>query len=413
MNVLIIAALWPEPTSSAAGRRMVGLLELFHAQGWALTYACTAAASEYSYPLECLGIHQETILVNDSSFDELLGELSPDMVLYDRFMVEEQFSWRVDKACPHALTLLETSDLHCLRHARQIAVKENRSFVPSDLMNELAYREIASIQRTDISLIISSYEITLLESVFKVDESLIHYFPFLIESQQFEQEQRTWPTYEERHGFMCIGNFKHAPNWDSVQYLKKAIWPLIREKMPTAEMFVYGAYPPAKAMQLNKPADGFYIKGRAANVKEVMQSARVCLAPLRFGAGLKGKLLESMEYGTPNVTSSIGAESMHENLPWNGVIADEPVAFAEASVYLHENKESWVTSQQLGADIIHHCYSPDKFETQLIDRIKKTQKDLTAHRLKNFQGRVLKHHLMKSTKYMSLWIEEKNKERST
>ena len=128
MKVLIIAALWPEPTSSAAGRRMVDLLTLFHAQGWALTYACTASMSEHCYPLSSLEIKQQNIVVNDSSFDSFISELSPDIVLYDRFMVEEQFSWRVDKYCPQALTLLETSDLHCLRHARQMAVKNNQPF---------------------------------------------------------------------------------------------------------------------------------------------------------------------------------------------------------------------------------------------------------------------------------------------
>ncbi|MBL4744005.1 MAG: glycosyltransferase, partial [Cycloclasticus sp.] len=112
MNVLIIASLWPEPTSSAAGRRMVDLLELFHSQGWAITYACTAAESEHCYPLDSLNIKQQTILINSSTFDDFIRKLSPDIVLYDRFMVEEQFSWRVEKQCPNAMTLLETSDLH-------------------------------------------------------------------------------------------------------------------------------------------------------------------------------------------------------------------------------------------------------------------------------------------------------------
>ncbi|MBQ0724053.1 MAG: glycosyltransferase [Cycloclasticus sp.] len=410
MKVLIIASLWPEPTSSAAGRRMVSLLELFHAQGWSLTYACTAAESEHCYPFEGLSIKAKKIAVNDSAFDQMITELSPDIVLYDRFMVEEQFSWRVEKQCPTALTILETSDLHSLRSARQGALKLERDYCESDLVNDVAYREIASIQRTDLSLIISNYEMHLLTSFFKIDGALIHYFPFIVDPEISKQHRSVWPGYEQRQGFMSIGNFKHAPNWDCVQYLKQTIWPLIRQQLPSAELFVYGAYPPAKAMQLNKPADGFYIKGRADDAKQVMQAARVCLAPLRFGAGLKGKLLEAMEFGTPSVTSTIGAEGMHHELPWNGEVTDEPDGFAKAAVSLHEDKLSWQEAQTKGSDILRKCFAPDVFETALIAKIIRLKETLGEHRLQNFRGGMLKHHLLKSTKYMSLWIEQKNKQ---
>ncbi len=388
---------------------MVDLLELFHAQGWSLTYASTAAESEHCYPLESLGIQRRTIAVNDSAFDEMISELSPDIVLYDRFMIEEQFSWRVEKCCPQAMTILETSDLHCLRRGRQIALKEERDFTLADLVNEVAYREIASIQRTDLTLMISTYEMKLLTTVFKVDACLIHYLPFIVDAEAIKRDMLAWPGYEERRGFMCIGNFKHEPNWDSVQYLKRQIWPLIRKQLPTAELFIYGAYPPEKALQLNKPSDGFYIKGRAEDVKVVMQQARVCLVPLRFGAGLKGKLLEAMEFGTPSVTSPVGAEAMHADLEWNGYIVDEPAAFARAAVELYKDKADWQDCQVKGLDILQECYSPAEFEQPLIDKIMDIKNSLAEHRRQNFQGGMLKHHLIKSTKYMSLWIEEKNK----
>ena len=280
MNILIIASVWPEPTSSAAGRRMMDLLTLLVRQGWVLTYACTAAESPYRHPIESLGIKIATVVINNSSFDSFIHGLSPDLVLYDRLMLEEQFSWRVEKQCPQAMTMLETSDLHCLRYARQDALKKGRPFSADDLNSEMAYREIASIQRSDLTLVISSYEMELLTRVFKVNSSLIYHFPFIVEPNCLEENKQNWPTYEAREGFMCIGNFKHAPNWDSVQYLKQEIWPKIRQRLPQANLYVYGAYPPPKALQLNKPAEGFYIKGRAENAQEVMRSARVCLCLL-------------------------------------------------------------------------------------------------------------------------------------
>jgi len=409
MKVLIIASLWPEPTSSAAGRRMVALIELFHQQGWAMTYACTAQDSNYCYPLELMGISRRTVKINDPNFDVFVKELAPELVLYDRFMVEEQFSWRVAQQCPTAVSMIETSDLHCLRQGRQVALKEKRDFVVGDLLSDIAYREIASIQRSDLSLIISTYEIELLKTVFKVDSSLIHYLPFIVEPSAMKALQPNWPSYQQRVGFMCIGNFKHLPNWDSVQYLKTDIWPLIRKQLPKASLSIYGAYAPPKAMQLNKPQEGFLVKGRAEDAYEVMQQARVCLAPLRFGAGLKGKLLDAMECGTPSVTTPVGAEGMSGELPWAGRIEQSPQALADAAVELYNDKRAWGESQQNGLEILRANFNPKDYEEGLIMRIKQMQQELNKHRQQNFQGAMLRHHTMRSTKYMSLWIEEKNK----
>ena len=108
--------------------------------------------------------------------------------------------------------------------------------------------------------------------------------------------------------------------------------------MPESNLLIYGAYPSQKVLQLHKPAEGFIVKGRAADAEEVIKSAKVVLAPLRFGAGLKGKLIEAMQCGTPSITTSIGAESMHGNLPWNGFIVDGVTDFANAAVCLYLDK---------------------------------------------------------------------------
>ena len=96
-------------------------------------------------------------------------------------------------------------------------------------------------------------------------------------------------------------------------------------------MLVYGAYPSPKVLELNKPKQNFYSKGRAKDACEIVKNAKVVLVPLRFGAGIKGKLLEAMQCGTPSVTSSIGAEAMAGTLDWNGFIKDTPNDFVEAA----------------------------------------------------------------------------------
>ena len=174
-------------------------------------------------------------------------------------------------------------------------------------------------------------------------------------------------------------------------------------------MHIYGAYATEKVQQLHNKKDGFLIKGWAENVEEVFTNARVCLAPLQFGAGLKGKLIDAIKYGTPSVTTSIGAEAMHDKLPWNGFIADDPKEFALKSVELYTNENLWKIAQQNGFEIINYCFSKEKHERKLLNKITALQKNIEEHRLKNFIGSLLMHHSLQSTKYMSKWIEEKNK----
>ena len=102
----------------------------------------------------------------------------------------------------------------------------------------------------------------------------------------------------------------------------------------TSELHIYGSYPPPKATALHNPKTGFHIKGWAKDAQEVMEQARVCVAPLRFGAGIKGKLLDAMKLQTPNVTSVIGSEGMlpQGELQWPGAVADDIDEFVEQAV---------------------------------------------------------------------------------
>ena len=408
-KLLVIGFVWPEPNSSAAGGRMMQLISLFKTQGFCITFASPAQNSDFMVDLQEYKVEKKSIELNNSSFDIFIKDLNPDVVLFDRFMMEEQFGWRVAEKCPNALRVLDTEDLHCLRLARQKAFKENRSFKTTDLfVEEVAKREIASILRCDMSLMISEFEMELLESAFKIDKALLHYLPFLLEPIG-DTEIKELPSFENRKDFVFIGNFLHEPNWNAVQYLKEMIWPLIKKQVPQAVLNVYGAYPSQKVAQLHNSKDGFLIMGRASDAQEVVKEARVVLAPLRFGAGIKGKLLEAMQCGTPSITTSIGSESMHGDLPWNGFVADDVADFVDVAVQLYQDKTIWGTAQKNGITIINQRYFKGLFETDFSIKIEFLRSNLQQHRMSNFMGAMLQHHTLKSTKYMSRWIEEKNK----
>jgi glycosyltransferase involved in cell wall biosynthesis len=411
-KLLVIGYVWPEPNSSAAGTQMIQILEFFFKQQYQINFASPAVKTPHMFNLDIMGITSDSIKLNNSSFDEYIKNLNPDIVLFDRFMMQEQFGWRVENNCPEALRILQTVDLHCVREARYKALKQNREMTQQDLHSDIAKREIASILRCDLSLLISKYELDLLINEFKIDKQLLCLVPFMLNNIN-TQDIKNLPEFSKRQHFISIGNFKHEPNWDAVLYLKEKIWPLISKQLPNAEMHIYGSYPPEKANQLNNKKENFLIRGWANNVFDVMQQARICLAPLRFGAGIKGKLIDAMLSGTPSITTSIGAEAMHGNLDnklmWNGVIADDPEYFSKAAVTLYQNEAAWCQMQNNGIKIINRYYDKNKITDYLSQRITDLLNNLEQQRLDNFYGAVLQHHSMKSTEYMSRWIEVKNK----
>lgn len=404
-KLLIIGLVWPEPTSSAAGTRMVQLIHFFLNQNYEIHFACAASKTEFNHDLIKLGVKEEFIKLNNESFNHYIKNLKPEIVLFDRYIIEEQYGWRVHQECPAAMTILDTEDLHFLRRARLQSTKKSQEL---DLFSDNAKREIASILRCDLSLIISEEEIKLLREQFKIDQSLLFYLPFL-EKEITETQINNWLNFSERADFIFIGNFLHEPNWHTVQYLKTSIWPILRNKLPQAKLNIFGAYPSQKVLQLNNPKENFNILGRAENAKTTIAKHKILLAPIQFGAGVKGKFIDAMHVGTPSVTTTIGAEAMKGNLDWNGFIEDDVNQFIDKAVELYQNEKIWVKAQQNGVQIINQRYSKNKFESEFNLSINHIFENLNTHRQQNFFGQILHYHTNQSTKYMSLWIEEKNK----
>jgi len=406
-HLVIIGTVWPEPTSTAAGTRMLQIMEVFQKENYKITFLSSASKGENSFDLESIGVPTKNIQLNDSSFDVLIVKLNPTIVLFDRFMIEEQYGWRVAENCPNALRMLDTEDLHFLRKAREAAFKQNRNLVFEDYITDVFKREIAAIYRCDLSLIISEFEMQLLTETFKVDASILYYLPFMVNSISID-ELNAFPKFSERKHFVSIGNFLHEPNWQTVLQLKK-LWKSIKKALPEAEIHIYGAYVSEKAKQLHTEKEGFIIKGRAKSVESVFNSAKVLLAPIPYGAGLKGKLVESMQFGLPNVTSKIGAEAMHGTLNWNGFITNSDEKFIEKAIALYSNEVFWNTAQKNGVELVNKRYKKTLFETEFVLTINDLLTNLNKHRNQNFLGQILQHQSLQSTKFMSRWIELKNK----
>ena len=387
---------------------MLQLLELFLERGDQIYFGSTAAKNDRSFDLNSLGITCLDLLLNSSSFDELIYGIQPDLVLFDRFISEEQFGWRVAEVCPAAMRILDTEDLHFLRNTRKTLLQTDLDFNQGLMKDSIAKREIASIYRCDLSLIISDFEMNLLQQHFQISPDLLYHLPLLSENIS-KEALLNYPPFESRKDFMTIGNFRHEPNRQSVLDLKQKIWPGIREKLSNVRLFVYGAYCDADMQKLHNKKEGFLIIGPVERAEDAFLKARICLAPISFGAGQKGKLFEAMQYGTPSITTALGAEGMHRNLPWNGCITDEFSDFIEGATNLYTDKVLWSRSQKNGIDILNTCFNKKEHTKDFVFKIDDVKINLEQYRNKNFIGSMLMADTAKSSKYLSKWIEEKNK----
>ncbi len=409
-HIIFIGHLWPEPDSSAAGYRTMALIDACLAEKWKVAFASAAEETIWSIRLKNRGVDCYALKINSKSFDLWIKEQQPDYIVFDRFMTEEQFSWRVEANSPDTALILDTCDLHFLRRARQQYLKTSDNKIITaetslNLQTDDSIREISSIYRCDLSLIISSYEMDLLINQFQLNKQLLLYLPFMFDSAQTQQH----PGFSHRKHFFMIGNYLHEPNWDAVLWCKQKIWPAIRNLLPQAQCHIYGAYTPDKAKQLHQPKEGFYIMGRAENIDKLIQQYRVNLVPLRFGAGIKGKVADGFRLGLPCVSTSIGAEGMAKNLTWGGIIADDENNFADGAYQLYTNSELWHEKQLNAYEIIKSVHNKQLHQPRFIKQLQLLKENLKIQRHNNFTGSMLKYHLHRSHKFMSRWIEEKNK----
>ena len=406
--LLCIGFVYPEPKSSAAGSRILQLLKCFLAANYRIIFASTAKISKHSFDLNFIGIETVEIQLNDSKFDDYVKTISPSVVLFDRFMTEEQFGWRISEHCPEALRILDTEDLHFLRKSRSKQKDLSVHFSKTFLKSDLAMREIASLYRCDLTLVISEFEFGVLTQELSIPKELLMYIPFILNPESLDK-LNLLPLFKKRKNFVFVGNFMHPPNLSAVSLLKEVIWPEIRNQLPGTELHIYGAYAKPKDLALENSDQGFFIHGRTEDLDGVLQSHRLMLAPLQFGAGLKGKVLDAMRNGIPCVLTTIAAEGIFGSTEPNGFIEDSLDNFIDKAVQLYNNKPYWKSAQQSGFKTLSIRFSSSLFETVFIQRIHDILNKLQLHRLENITGLLLEYHQNKSTKYFSKWIEEKNK----
>jgi glycosyltransferase involved in cell wall biosynthesis len=293
------------------------------------------------------------------------------IVIYDRFYNEEMFSFHVREHCPHAFNVLDLQDLHSLRLVRQEWIEQiqqdNLSFLPLRVRpsyeDPRLLRELASIHRCDLTLVCSDDEIRLLHRKYQVVLAKMLRAPLF--GTRLVYKDSPW---EDRHDYVFLGGFQHAPNVDAVRQLKR-LWPTIRRisirnskiQDTAISCHIYGAYCSDQLKhELHDPETGFIVHGyHPEPVSQILSNKRVMLSPLRFGAGVKGKHVEAWKYGLPVVTTAIGAEGMvgrRRIKGWGGRVAYNDYMFVEGANKLYNGEARWMrTVERAQKELKYFC----------------------------------------------------------
>ncbi|NIF18832.1 glycosyltransferase [Pantoea sp. Cy-639] len=392
-QLLVIAHAWPEPEQHSAGRYMMQILDNFLGHGWQVTFASAATAGEYKADLAARGIREHTLGAQAS----LQGLPTPDVVLFDHFLVEERFCGLL---APATLRLLALPGLHSLREARQQLLRRRlvEGLDPNDfhalfgtsgpdlfrLMApaSLTQRELAAIWRCDLTLVASAMELDLLLNGFAVADYLLHHCPANITVSG--QAHRP---FDERRHFVSLGPFNDATQADAVLWMKHNLWPMLRRRLPEAQLHLYGVGASERTLALHAPEDGFHVRGVTEDPQAVLASARVCLAPLRGGAGFSASLAQALGSGTPSVVTPFAAQALQGHQPWPGTIAASAEGLAQAAAQLYADPGAWQQAQDacnaLGQSLQRQAAT-------LFDRLEHSLAHLDELRLFNFTGAMLR-----------------------
>ncbi|KAL4429361.1 hypothetical protein ABPG77_005135 [Micractinium sp. CCAP 211/92] len=433
---------------------------------------------------------------------EALAAAAPTAVVFDRFYAEEAFSFRVRELAPRALRILDMQDFHALRACRQRLAEAGAPpagvlAARPDAHAPECLRELAAIHRSDLTLVCSPVEMDMLVRHYGVPASKLVLAPFFAPPSPYDQQaaggaqaaaaaaagqssaaaaaapgqsstaaaarggSAACPPFHERRHFVMIGNWRHPPNLDSARWACSELWPALRAALPAgerehAELHLYGAYAAGAAQQLHRPKEGVRMMGFAPSL-DLMLRYRALLAPLRFGAGLKGKIVDAWWHGLPVLTTPLGAEGMtaadadpadlvtagtavaaaqaaadpacdghvwqlgdgsvcseaeaaagSSQDDWGGLCsADTSAGLAAAAALLYSDEQLWSSCQQRGFQLLRLLYDAERNLARVHAAVEAAAAELEARRASDFTGAMLWSQQLRATEYFSRWIELK------
>lgn len=355
-SILIIDAWVPTPDQDSGSLRMVQLLQVARSIGWHVVF-CSADRSHrgrYTKDLQEAGIEvwNAPYLKDFSTFLSQQGQRF-DAVMLSRYYVAQELMQQVKKHCPQAQVIFDTVDLHFLREEREAELKNSTAL--KRLAAGTRKQELALMENSDTTLVVSPVEQKILGDI-KPDVNV----EVLSNIHDIHGSDKD---FDERKDILFIGGFQHPPNIDAMQWFIQDIWPIIHEVLPDVEFNIIGSKMPDEIKNLEAP--NVNILGFVPDIEPYLNGCRISVAPLRYGAGVKGKVNSSMSHGQPVVATTIAVEGMAMENGVDTLVADDTLAFAEAVIRLYTDAELWNKLSLAGLENIRRYFSVEAAQEQL------------------------------------------------
>jgi O-antigen biosynthesis protein len=350
-QILIIDAQTPRPDHDSGSLRLVNLMRLLREEGAHVVFlpADRHRVEPYATQLQHLGVEawHAPFAARPPAW---LREHGPrfDTVMVSRHYVASEFLPLLRAHAPQAKLIFDTVDLHYLRERRGAEVAGDAALARA--AERTRALELDVIAKFDVTLVVSDIERDLL----RIDAPgarvglLSNLHRIAGAGQPFAQ----------RHDLVFVGGFRHPPNVDAVRWFVQEAFPSIRARLPDVRFHCIGSHTPPEIEAL-AAWPGVIVHGHLADIDPHMDGGRIAVAPLRYGAGVKGKINLSMAHGQPVVATSCAVEGMHLRDGEDVLVADEPLAFADAVVRLHEDEALWNTLARNGLDSVARNFSLD------------------------------------------------------
>jgi O-antigen biosynthesis protein len=383
-RILVVDHKIPTPDKDSASASMFVSLQILTRAGFDVTLvpADLDARGAYGETLNALGV--KTLAAPEwTSLDAAIETFAPrsDLLVLALAQVARRVFDRARKVAPTAKILFYTVDLHFLRRKRQAELSGSEA----DKAAALAMRkiELDLIARADATVVVSSYERNLLRRL--VPEASVHHLPILREPPRLTFRQRLhwsarsscrrlgmpgrWLNAQDldrqgRSAMLFLGSYLHVPNVDAVQWFVGEVWPLLQARGFSRRFIIAGSDMQEKIAAL--ASDMIEVKPNVRDLAPLYAGCRLSLAPLRYGAGAKGKIVSSFSYRVPVVATSIAAEGMGLRDEESVLIADAPADMADAILRLFADDDLWQRLSENGYRLFMSQFSLEAGESELL-----------------------------------------------
>jgi len=349
-NVLVVEACMITPDQDSGSIRMLNLLDVLSKNGYHVSFVADNLEynEKYVSMLQQRGVqvfHGDWGLCGVKHLIKSIGQ-SLDAVIVCRHYILNQYIDLLRVAAPGARIIFDTVDLHFVREEREAELHNSDAMLRAAATTKK--QELSLIAKSDVTLVVSEYEQKLLGEL--LPDARVE----IVSNIHNHEPER--PDYSMREGIIFVGGFRHPPNIDAINWYIAEVMPHLSRLLPGVKTRIIGSNMPDSIRNLS--IEGLEILGFIENIDPYLTGSRVSIAPLRYGAGVKGKINEAMNYGIPVVATACAVEGMHLEAGVEVLVADEATRFAEEIARVYHDEMLWGVLSKAGVDNVQRHFSP-------------------------------------------------------